>query len=406
VKIWSFPEGNRSPEALIQSHGSEVMNIVQLRKLSYDEVVKCNRCGFCLPHCPVYTVQRLESATPRGRNAITRAVIEGRLEWSPEIEKSIFTCLACGACTAACFPSINTKDLVFKDRECLVDAGLYPEIVDRVARYVEEKYNITDEDNEERADWRDLLKDLPEHRFEKDRAEVIYFVGCVASFFPMAQKIPANMARIMESSEMDFTILGGEEWCCGFPLIGAGMSEKIKVLMDHNLEKIRQVGARKIVFTCPSCYHTWKTFYEPDVEILSSSELLQQLISEKRVPLKEIKARVTYHDPCDLGRNSGIFEPPREIIKAIPGIELVELSNNRKMSVCCGGGGNLEMVDPELAGKVAQAKIEEIQGTGADMVVTSCQQCLRTIATRARRQNMDLAVKDLTELVAEAIGVS
>jgi heterodisulfide reductase subunit D len=348
----------------------------------------------------------VESATPRGRNAITRAVIEGRLEWSPEIEKSIFSCLACGACTAACFPSIKTKDVVFKDRECLVDVGLYPEIVDRVAKYVEEKHNITDEDNEERGDWRELFKDLPEHNFEKERAEVIYFVGCVASFFPMAQKIPVNMSRIMEGSEMDFTILGGEEWCCGFPLIGAGMPEKIQVLKDHNLEKLDKVGAKKVVFSCPSCYHTWKTFYEPDVEILSSSELLQQLIAEKRISLKEINATVTYHDPCDLGRNTGIFEPPREVLKAIPGIRLVELPNNRQMSVCCGGGGNLEMVDPELAGKVARAKIEEIQKTGADMVVSSCQQCLRTIATSARRQNIDLKVKDLTDLIAEAMDVS
>jgi heterodisulfide reductase subunit D len=139
------------------------------------------------------------------------------------------------------------------------------------------------------------------------------------------------------------------------------------------------------------------------VETVSSSELLEQLILEKQIPLKEINAVVTYHDPCDLGRNSGLFESPREVLKAIPGIRLVELPHNRMMSVCCGGGGNLEMVDPELSGKVAQMKIEEILSTGADMVVSSCQQCLRTISTRARRQRIDLVVKDVTELVAEAM---
>ena len=125
---------------------------------------------------------------------------------------------------------------------------------------------------------------------------------------------------------------------------------------------------------------------------------------EKRMPLKEINATVTYHDPCDLGRNSGIFESPREVLKAIPGIRLIEMPNNRQMANCCGGGGNLEMVDPDLSAKVAQMKIEEILETGADMVVTSCQQCVRTIATRARRQKINLVVKDLTDLVAEAMG--
>jgi len=292
---------------------------------------------------------------------------------------------------------------VFRDRECLVDEGIYPEIVDRLSRYIQENHNISNEDNEERGDWREFLKDLPEHRLEKDRAEVIYFVGCVSSFFPMAQKIPANMVRIMERAEVDFTILGGEEWCCGFPLIGAGKPQEVKALMDHNLEKVRQVGAKRVIFTCPSCYHIWKTFYNADVDILSSSEFLQHLLSEHLISLEQINATVTYHDPCDLGRNSGVFEAPREVLRAIPGMRLVELPNNRQLCTCCGGGGNLEMVDPELSGRVAQLKIEEILKTGADMVVSSCQQCLRTIATRARRQKIDLVVKDLTDLVAEAI---
>lgn len=379
------------------------MNITQLKKLSYEEVAKCNRCGFCLPNCPIYLVEHKESATPRGRNAITRAVIEGRLDWSPETENSIFSCLGCGACTAACFPKVETKELVFRDRECLVGEGLYPKIAERVARFLEESHNISDEDNEERGEWQELIKGLPEHAFEKAHAEVVFFVGCVASFFPLAQKIPANMARIMERAKVDFTILGGEEWCCGFPLIGAGMPDKVEALIEHNLNKVKEIGAKEIVFTCPSCYHTWKQLYEADLKVYHASQMLAQMITDGRLPLKEIEAKVTYHDPCDLGRNSGVFEEPRQVLNAIPGIQLVELPHNRQLSMCCGGGGNLEMVNPELSGKVAQMKIEEIQQTGADMVVSSCQQCLRTIYSRARRENILLVVKDLTELVAEAI---
>jgi len=379
------------------------MNIAKLRKLSYDEVAKCNKCGFCLPNCPIYLVEHKESATPRGRNAITRAVIEGRLEWSDDIEKSMFSCLGCGACTAACFPKVETKELVFRDRECLVGEGLYPKIADRVAKFLDKEHNISDDDNEERGEWRELIKGLPEQAFEKEHAEVIFFVGCVASFFPLAQKIPANMSRIMQRAGVDFTILGGEEWCCGFPLIGAGMPDKMNALMDHNIEKVKEVGAKAIVFTCPSCYHTWKHLYKTDVKLYHASQMLDNLIKEKLISLKEINTTVTYHDPCDLGRNSGIFEEPRDVLKAIPGLTLIELEHNRQLSICCGGGGNVEMVNPEISSKVARMKLDEISKTGANTVVSSCQQCLRTMATSARRQKSDLKVKDLTELVAEAM---
>lgn len=153
------------------------MNIIQMRKLSYDEVAKCNKCGFCLPSCPIYLVEKTEPASPRGRNAITRAVIEGRLEWSPEIEKSIFSCLGCGACTAACFPKVETKDLVFRNRECLVGEGIYPKIADHLAKTLDGAHNISDDDNEERGEWQELIKDLPEHAFEKETRRGHLFCG-------------------------------------------------------------------------------------------------------------------------------------------------------------------------------------------------------------------------------------
>lgn len=302
------------------------------------------------------------------------------------------------------FPKVKTKDLVLRDRECLVNEGLYPKIADRVVRFLEEKHNISDDDNEERGEWQTMIKGLPAGALEKKRAEVIFFVGCVASFFPMAQKIPVNMARIMQKAGMDFTILGGEEWCCGFPLIGTGMPDKMKALMEHNISKIEEVGAKSIVFTCPSCYHTWKSLYQlPGVELYHASQMLGRMVKDGQIKLKGMNVTVTYHDPCDLGRNSGVFEEPRQLLKAIPGLKLVELAHNRQLSMCCGGGGNVEMVNPDLSARVARMKLQEVADTKADMVVSSCQQCLRTIATRARRDKLNVVVKDLTDLVSEAM---
>lgn len=219
----------------------------------------------------------------------------------------------------------------------------------------------------------------------------------------MVQRIPVNMAKIMDKAGVDFSILGGEEWCCGFPLIGAGMPEKMQTLMEHNLNKVKEVGAEAIVFTCPSCYHTWKLLYKTNAKLYHATQMMAELIKDKRISLKEMNTTVTYHDPCDLGRNSGVFEEPREVLNAIPGLKLVELPMNRQLSVCCGGGGNLEMTNPELSGKIAQMKLDSIENTGADTVVTACQQCVRTIATRARRQGKKLNVMDLTEILTLAM---
>ena len=380
------------------------MNIVQLKKLSYDEVAKCNKCGFCLPSCPTYIIGKKEAYSPRGRNAITRFAIENQLELNEDTEQAIFTCLGCGACTAVCLSSVQTKDLIFQNRECQVDVGFYPKIADRLARTLEKSHNISDEDQEDRAEWQELVKELPQEAFEKKKAEVVFFVGCVASFFPLVQKIPANMAKIMKKAGVDFTILGGDEWCCGFPLIGAGMPEKLEDMKAHNLKKVADVGAKTIVFTCPSCFHTWRHFYKTDARLMHATQLIDELIKDGKIIFnKKIDVTATYHDPCDLGRNTGVYEEPREVLKAIPGVNFVELPMNRKFSVCCGGGGNVEMTAPDLSAQVAQMKLDSIKAVGAEMVVTACQQCVRTMITRAKRQRIDMQVKDLTELVAEAM---
>jgi heterodisulfide reductase subunit D len=350
------------------------MNIVQLKKLSYDEVAKCNKCGFCLPSCPTYLVKKGEAYSARGRNAITRFAIENKLGLNEDTERAIFTCLGCGACTAVCLSSVKTKDLIFQNRECQVDAGFYPKVAERLVQILEKSHNISDDDQEDRNEWQELIKELPEDAFEKEKADIVFFVGCVASFFPMVQKIPANMAHIMQTAGVDFTILGGEEWCCGFPLIGAGMPEKLEAMKAHNLKKVADVGAKTIVFTCPSCYHTWKHFYKSDAKLMHASQLILELIQDRKIEFKkEFSAVATYHDPCDLGRNTGIYEEPREIIKSIPGLEFVELSMNRKFSMCCGGGGNVEMTDPELSAQVAQMKLDAIKTRFSPHVNSACE---------------------------------
>jgi heterodisulfide reductase subunit D len=381
------------------------------------EIDACTRCGECLNSCPVYAEREDEELNPRGKIQNLKKFIRGQYGlWAKifgpkklneedikALSERIFQCTLCGACDIACPVVINPKDLSIAIRETMVEMGHHPRAMENLKKNLLSDHNISADENEDRAEWVEDLEEIPEHGFQKDKAEVIYFVGCVSSFFPMVQKIPQNFVQIMDKAGVDFTILGEGEWCCGFPLIGAGMSKELETLKAHNIDKIKELGAKSVVFSCPSCYRTWNEFYDTDVELLHSSQLLQRLIKEKIIPLKELNLTVTYHDPCDLGRNSGVYEPPREVLKMIPGVKLIELKNNRERTICCGGGGNVEMVDPELSAGIAQKKIDEIQDTGADIIVTSCQQCVRTISTRARKQGIKLKVMDLTEIVMMAM---
>lgn len=368
-----------------------------------EEFDQCIKCGLCLASCPVCKELLLEKYSPRGKIQLARYYSQGDLDLSDHYREIFAKCLLCGACSVTCPSGVDLRKVFFRMREQIVNIkGLHPTL-ERVVQSLSENRNISDLDNLERGEWRDFLDDLPDHMYEKEKAEVVYFVGCVASFFPSVQTIPENLVRILDSVDVDFTILAGEEWCCGFPLIGAGIPDKMQELMEHNLERVNLLGAKRVIFSCPSCYQTWNEHYDTELELFHSTQFLEKLIEDGTIPLKEIKMTVTYHDPCDLGRNSGVYDAPRNILKSIPGLIFVELEKNSAQSICCGGGGNLEMADPNLSGMVAQKKIEQIHKTGAKTVVTSCQQCVRTIKSKARTQKINLNVLDIAELVIQAM---
>jgi heterodisulfide reductase subunit D len=377
------------------------------------EIDACTRCGECLKYCPVYAQKGEEDIDPRGKIQAFKSFVRSQYGvWArifgpkkldekklKKFSEMVYRCTLCGECGVSCPVSIDAKNLWLALRETLVEMGYFPKIIDQMKSNILKVHNILGNENVERVSWLESLAELPDHGYQKEKAQVVFFVGCVASFFPMVQKIPKALIEILNKVGVDFTLLGGEEWCCGFPLIGAGMKKEAKALIEHNLEKMKEKGVERVVFACPSCYHTWMEEYKTDIEIFHSTQFIRKLINEGKIRFKEKKMRVTYHDPCDLGRASGVYEAPREVLRAIPGVELVEMEGNRDQCKCCGGGGNLEMVDPELSAALAQEKIKEIQATGADAVITSCQQCIRTIMTTARRKKIPVTAMDITEFV-------
>jgi len=374
----------------------------------------CVKCGSCVSVCPVYEqTQQLETTMggfyTKLKSFVRKAYGLPMMSLSPSQAKDIlkdyseypYLCTLCGRCSLVCPSFIDTKGTRIATRRFMVEEGQYPPSMDRLAETLDKVHNIIGEPSEDRAAWVQALPEAPKDMFQKDKAKVVYFTGCVASYFPMTKRIPQSFVQILEKAGVDFTLLGGEEWCCGFPLIAAGMKEKADVAMQHNLQKVREKGAETVVFACPSCYHTWKEGCKNEIALFHSTQFIKKLIEEGRISFNEKKVKVTYHDPCDLGRASGIYDAPREILRAIPGVELVEMKGNREECTCCGGGGNLEMVRPDLSASIAQAKIDEIKATGAESVITACQQCVRTIFSNARKKKIPITVMDIIEFVSK-----
>jgi heterodisulfide reductase subunit D len=380
------------------------------------EIDSCTNCQLCADACPATSAAQDGELSAIWRMDNLKRILKDRSGLLPKLLKSKWTseeyqkhfsdtsfkCTLCGNCQEVCPVGIRLRDLWISLRQDMVHSNIYPKKIDMIRENMEETHNVFGEDNEERADWVEDMRNPPDKGYIKAKAEIVYFTGCTASYYPLAQKIPVALAEILDLCDVDFTLLGEEEWCCGFPLLGAGLMDIFEQFKNHNIKAIHEKGAKEIVFACPSCYQMWREYYPPDFKLTHASQFLASLIKEGRIPLKKLSLKVTYHDPCDLGRGARIFEEPRDVIRAIPGIEFVELPHNRENCLCCGGGGNLEMTDAKLSADIAKTKIDEALSTGADAIITACQQCVRTMATYVRRNKIPIQVMDITELIRDA----
>jgi heterodisulfide reductase subunit D len=388
------------------------------------ELEACTRCGECIETCPTFSEAGNEEIHPLQKIARTKSLWKAdhlgflarlfgiRRATEEELaaySRGVYQCTLCARCHVVCPVQIDTRPLWISMREQLVEWGLYPETFDTLRDRVINHHNISGDDNVNRLVWTQNMERVPDGLEHKRGVETVYFMGCVGAMYPRVYGVPQSFVQILERTGRSFTTLGGEEWCCGFPLEIAGMGREVPELARHNVEMVRAIGARRLVATCPSCYHTWAHEYprivgEPlGFEVLHATELLGDLIDQGDIRLRGFPQPVTYHDPCDLGRTSGIYDAPRRIIQAIPGIQFTEMADNREVSLCCGGGGDAEMADPELTAAVGKRRIEQVQETGAKVVLSACQQCNRTLAEAARKNRIRIRAMDITQVVWQAM---
>jgi len=379
------------------------------------ELDACTRCGECLKICETYTGEELTApylklkaynsyAKGEGMHPLLARLFGARKPSPQEIQalsQGIYQCTVCARCAAVCPAKINLLDLWISLREDMVGRGHYPANLNMARDAVVNEHNVVAYPNDERATWVDFMAEAPDDLYQREKAEWVYFVGCIASFSPAVQSIPEAFVQLLTKAGVDFTLLGNDEWCCSFPLIVAGMRDAAADVQKHNIEMIKQKGAKGVVFTCPSCYKTWNAEYRsrlPGVELLHSTQFIERLLKQGIIKFNGLGKTVTYHDPCDLGRNSGVFETPRRVIRSVPGLTLVESAQHGERSHCCGGGGDLEIYMPELAGSIAARTLGAFKETGAEVLITACQQCKRSFLSAEAKSGTGLEILDISEL--------
>lgn len=383
----------------------------------------CTRCGICAAACPFYSAIGDPKYTPVYKMDLLRRAYEyttwvGKLKLLLRLEKPITEsdleewktlnfsgCSTCNRCSLTCPMGITIGSLLHDLRDRLAQAGSIPENFEKVRNNVQSAGNVYGYPADERAGWVDYMDSPPDDLFQRPKARVVYFVGCVSSFSPRAQSIAESFVKILSAARVDFTILGEGESCCGFPLRSAGLRKEADEVIQQNIKAVKQTGTDTIVFTCPACRLMWIEEYAPSlpgIQMLHSTELIASLIRSQKLTLTPIEKSVTYHDPCDLARTGGVYQAPRDVINAIPGMKLLEAAERRESGLCCGGGGDVEMVSPQNVRQVAQKTAGRLSAPGADWLVTACPQCMRVLEESMKNVNPAMKVLDIAEIVAKS----
>jgi len=356
----------------------------------------CYQCGLCDTVCPWNRV----------RNFSMRNIVRQAAFGLPEIEgEDIWRCTTCGACPQQCPRGVGTMDVSVSFRRIASEAGISPAPIHSVRASLAAEGNPLREERAKRADWAEGLS----VKTFTEGMEVLYFPGCYPSYDSRLRKVATATANILNRAGVDFGILGPKENCCGESIRKAGDEELFKRLARENIKTFIDNGVKKILVSSPHCYHTFKNEYpefKANFEVVHISQYLFELINEGRLELtKDYRKKISYHDPCYLGRHNGIYDEPREVLKKVPGLELIEMADSRENSLCCGGGGGRIWMDTPKGERFSDLRLEQAQEVGAEVLATSCPYCITNFEdSRLTLENSEaIEIKDITEIIQEAI---
>jgi len=312
-------------------------------------------------------------------------------------------CMTCGLCTSRCPRGVPIIDVMLSVRRILVESSMTPPGLHAAMNSLASLGNPWLQEREKRPDWG---CDLGIKRFSPG-TEVLYFVCCTAAYDPRARGIARSTAAILKKAGVDFGILGVAEVCCGESARRAGNEALFRSLAGSNVKLFNENSVKTIVTNSPHCYFTFKNEYGElggRYEVVHSTQYLARLLSEGRLKLKPGEdLKVAYHDPCYLGRHSGVYEEPRSVLRAIPGVELVELPESRNTALCCGGGGGRIWLETPKAERFSDVRLAQASKVGADVLCSACPYCFLNLDASAADADGKVRVKDISELVAGAL---
>jgi len=362
-----------------------------------DELETCfgTSCGFCERGCPVYQSMKVKTLCMKGRNRTMLGLIQGKFEITPAVVQAAFECTLCGNCDRWC--SLKNTEHTRAFREYLLKHGIEPmkehsSLLASIRNYG----NPWFQPRSARNRW---TKGLNIQKASPGKQDTIFFAGCTSAVTKQLNRSLVASAKLLQKAGVNFATMGQDEPCCGSTLLRIGQTDAFNELAAENVKKFESLGVKKIVTACPGCYVTLKKTMEDagsKIEVVHISKELAHLVRDGRLKPSKSTERMTYHDPCHLGRLGGVFEEPREIVKAAA--NFVEMPNNRYESRCCGAGAGLQSAFPKLSRDLAAKRVAEAKATGATTIVTSCPFCetqLRTVP--------GIKVADLMELLLDAI---
>jgi glycolate oxidase len=369
-----------------------------------NEFLACIQCGFCRAGCPVFAQTRMESYNAKGFVTLAFGLYDGSLRPSKELAEKFYHCTTCMNCKAKCPAGVKTPYIVQAARARLAKAGFLPEAFQAMVKGMVEKGNPYGEEPAKKSEL------LPENlKAAVPNSEALLYMGCSLSLKDI-RILPAAF-KLLEKAGVSATTMGAGESCCGFPAYLAGAPETQKII-EQNSERITKLAPKVIISPCAGCARTYKELYPKmtgfKVPALHLVEYLAQLVKEGRLKITgEFNHTVVWHDPCDIGRHLGIYEPPRDILKAIPGVKLVEFAENRNFAKCCGGGGGFKAYDTPMSLAIAEKRVLAAIAAGADTIVSACPTCKSNLSQAAamlvKEGKPRVQVLDITELLAKVV---